>query len=153
MRNPRTKCSIVVSGSNIPQWMINSKEGSSIRIIRPPDLSSKKKLVAYAICSVFHVHEHLPIIRSRVNRTYKLSLQMKADTIRSSSAHFTHSDVQLGQAVSEHLWLLYLSCEKYFDEEWQLKYSQNQFSFVSNGSPTLEVKRVLCLHSSYRGMG
>ncbi|KAH9726243.1 ADP-ribosyl cyclase/cyclic ADP-ribose hydrolase [Citrus sinensis] len=60
MSNPKQKFDIVVPGSEIPEWFMHQNDGSSIKFIMPSNLYCKNKALGYAVCCVFHVHNHSP---------------------------------------------------------------------------------------------
>ncbi|KAJ4712974.1 putative Disease resistance protein [Melia azedarach] len=98
---------ICVPGGKIPEWFRYQNEGSSIKIIRPPNSKyNKNKLVGYAICCVFDVHKHPPTIKSSsILSTHILNSFMEADNF----GYYIDFDEELGQPVPDHLWLFYLS--------------------------------------------
>ncbi|KAH9781818.1 ADP-ribosyl cyclase/cyclic ADP-ribose hydrolase [Citrus sinensis] len=103
--------SIVVPGSEIPEWFeYQNNEGSSIIISTPPKTYKNSKLVGYAMCCVFHVPKYsLPYyIRSVPYPVHELSINSKPTTDGLSSIFFRK---QFGQAMSDHLSLYYQNRE------------------------------------------
>ncbi|KAH9781787.1 ADP-ribosyl cyclase/cyclic ADP-ribose hydrolase [Citrus sinensis] len=104
---------IVVPGSEIPEWFEyqNNEGGSSITISTPPKTYKNSKLVGYAMCCVFHVPKYsLPYyIRSVPYPVHELSINSKPTTDGLSSIFFRK---QLGQAMSDHLFLYYQNRER-----------------------------------------
>ncbi|XP_031271485.1 uncharacterized protein LOC116129856 isoform X2 [Pistacia vera] len=139
MSNPRMEFSIVVPGNEVPEWVKHKSEDSSIRITRPSH-GYPRKLVGYVVCSVFVVHKHQPALSDAFGR-HNLFFHLKADEKPSSTSHFIYFEDKFGEAVSGHLWLLYLSCHEYFDLEWHNEYKHIEFLFSSHWGAGLEVKR------------
>ncbi|XP_031271618.1 TMV resistance protein N-like isoform X1 [Pistacia vera] len=139
MSNPRMEFSIVVPGNEVPKWVKQKSEDSSIRITRPSH-EYPRKLVGYVVCSVFVVHKHQPALSDAFG-THKLFCHLKADEKPSSTSHFIYFEDKFGKAVSGHLWLLYLSRHEYLDLEWHNEYKHIEFLFSSQWVAGLEVKR------------
>ncbi|KAJ4705482.1 NBS-like putative resistance protein [Melia azedarach] len=142
-----TRLRFVVPGSKIPEWFKYKNEGSSITIIKPPNsYYNKNKLVGYVICSVFHVHKHPPV-KARadlLNKTHGLFCGMKLDKINTCcNGMIGVFKEEPGQAVSDHLYVVYLSngflrrCRWNFESNHVELYFE-PLDFLSTG---LEVKR------------
>ncbi|KAH9725700.1 ADP-ribosyl cyclase/cyclic ADP-ribose hydrolase [Citrus sinensis] len=59
MHSPQREYSIVVPGSEIPEWFeYQNNEGSSITISTPPKTYKNSKLVGYVVCCVFRVPKY-----------------------------------------------------------------------------------------------
>ncbi|KDO42540.1 hypothetical protein CISIN_1g040119mg [Citrus sinensis] len=100
-------CSIVVPGSEIPEWFeYQNNEGSSITISTPPKTYKNHKLVGYAMCCVFRVPKYsLPYYnRWSPDPVHMLSIYSKPTTSGFSGFEFRK---QIGQAMSDHLFLYY----------------------------------------------
>ncbi|KAH9725673.1 ADP-ribosyl cyclase/cyclic ADP-ribose hydrolase [Citrus sinensis] len=123
--NTRQHLSVVVPGSEIPEWFMYQNEGSSITVTRPSNLYNKKKLVGYAICCVFHVLKN-----SRGNNCFG------SYPTHQLNCHIGHGIYgigfrdKFGQAGSDHLWLLYLSRQTCYDIRLPLE--SNLEPFESN---------------------
>lgn len=115
MSNPKQKFDIVVPGSEIPEWFMHQNDGSSIKFIMPSNLYCKNKALGYAVCCVFHVHNHSPGIQMRRSYpTYQLSCHFSG----SSTSYFIDFREEGSQAETDHLWLLYLSLQNCCYSNW-----------------------------------
>ncbi|KAK9200158.1 hypothetical protein WN944_015354 [Citrus x changshan-huyou] len=129
----RQRLSIVVPGSEIPEWFMYQNKGSSITLNRPPDSFNKNKVAGYAICCVFHVNKHSTRIRTlRSYPTKCLTWRLKGSRVVDS----TTFREKFGQDGSAHLWLLYLPCQEQecYEHNWH-------FEFQPLWGPGLEVKK------------
>ncbi|KAJ4717275.1 putative Disease resistance protein [Melia azedarach] len=144
--NPSTTFNIVVPGNKIPEWFKYQNEGSTITIMRPPYSyynDNKSKLVGYAICCVFHVQKHQPIGErcGRLSRTHGLRCYITADQRESNFSYFTEFDNELGQPMSDHLWLLHWSNQKLKYSPWNFKSDHVELSFRAFWGRGLKVER------------
>ncbi|KAJ4705485.1 Disease resistance protein [Melia azedarach] len=135
-----------VPGSKIPEWFKYKNEGPSITIIKPPNAYyNKNKLLGYIFCSVFHVHKHPPInVRSpRYNSAHVLVCGTKVDRIDTVSGLCITFIEELGQAVSDHLWLFYLPIGMLCEHGWNFGSNHVELFFWSRSTSgaELEVKR------------
>ncbi|GAY64453.1 hypothetical protein CUMW_233740 [Citrus unshiu] len=105
-----TRCfSIVVPGSEIPEWFeYQNNEGSSITISTPPKTYKNRKLVGYAMCCVFHVPKYsLPYHIRPLPYPVHFLRAVPTD----GYGYGILFGKQFGQAVSDHLWLYYRNAE------------------------------------------
>ncbi|KAJ4713864.1 TMV resistance protein N-like [Melia azedarach] len=141
--NRINRLSVVFPGSKLPEWLRFQNKGSSITIIRPLDSYNKNKnnLAGYAICCVFHVHKHPSTVKSHPSSgTHKLICQIKVDKRHYCGLTFDF-DEQLGQPVSNHLWLQYLSTQELQRFSlWNHEFNHVEISFAAKRGPGLEVK-------------
>ncbi|KAH9781748.1 ADP-ribosyl cyclase/cyclic ADP-ribose hydrolase [Citrus sinensis] len=129
----KSRFSIVVPGSKIPEWFMYQNDGCSITLIRPPKSNKKNKVVGYVFCCVFQVLKR----PSHPHTTHELHCHVKG----SSTGCFTDFGEKFGQAVSDHLWLLYLSRQHCSDINWLFYSNYVELSFRSGSGPRLKVKR------------
>lgn len=140
---PRSMFSVVVPGSEFPEWFSYRKQGSEITTRRPPDLDNNRELMGYVLCCIFYVNKHLPAMGTHSRRTHELTCHMKVDEMYFTTCPYIQFDLKFGQAVTDHLWLLYLSRREFIDGEFmeEPKYNFIKFYYLTGCSPGLEVKR------------
>ncbi|XP_031283976.1 TMV resistance protein N-like [Pistacia vera] len=103
---PINEFEMVIPGSEIPEWFQHQSETSSIKIERPLD-SCDNEMVGYAVCCVFYVHEHQPIpSKGYYMPTHEIGCRLT--NIPSFYEPAIRFECNLGNAVSDHLWLLYI---------------------------------------------
>ncbi|XP_052293006.1 disease resistance-like protein DSC1 [Citrus sinensis] len=110
--SPWREFSIVVPGSEIPEWFeYQNNEGSSITISTPPKTYKNRKLVGYAMCCVFHVRKYsLPYYTQGLPYpVHELSIDRKPTSPGMCSIYLRK---QFGQAMSDHLFLYYQNSER-----------------------------------------
>ena len=144
--DPSHKFSIVVPGSEIPEWFMYQNEGSSITVTRPSYLYNMNKVVGYAICCVFHVPKHST--GTYLWRSYS-QVELHCSTDGSNVSHFIRSRGNFGHAGSDHLWLFYLSRQECYNDKWHFESNHFKLSFfderekdgLAGSGPVLKVKR------------
>ncbi|XP_052293003.1 TMV resistance protein N-like isoform X3 [Citrus sinensis] len=113
MHSPQREYSIVVPGSEIPEWFeYQNNEGSSITISTPPKTYKNSKLVGYVVCCVFRVPKYsLPYYHPLWPQypVHELSINRKGTTSGLCSIYLRK---QFGQAMSDHLFLYYQNRER-----------------------------------------
>lgn len=129
----KSRFSIVFPGSKIPEWFMYQNDGCSITLIRPSKSNKKNKVVGFVFCCVFQVLKR----PSNPHTTHELHCHVKG----SSTGCFTDFGEKFGQAVSDHLWLLYLSRQHCSDINWLFDSNYVELSFRSGSGPGLKVKR------------
>ncbi|KAH9725710.1 ADP-ribosyl cyclase/cyclic ADP-ribose hydrolase [Citrus sinensis] len=129
----RRRFSIIVPGSEIPEWFeYQNNEGSSITISTPPKTYKNRKLVGYAMCCVFHVPKYsLPYYI----RPLPYPVHYLCGRPTDGYGYGILFGKQFGQAVSNHLWLYYLNRE----ELWRYYHNICKVEFDSPSG--LELKR------------
>ncbi|KAH9782156.1 ADP-ribosyl cyclase/cyclic ADP-ribose hydrolase [Citrus sinensis] len=132
-QGPWRYLSIVVPGSEIPEWFeYQNNEGSSITISTPPKTYKNNKLVGYAMCCVFHVPKYsLPFYI----RPLPYPVHYLCGRPTDGYGYGISFGKQFGQAVSNHLWLYYLNRE----ELWRYYHNICKVKFDSPSG--LELKR------------
>ncbi|KAJ0093788.1 hypothetical protein Patl1_26866 [Pistacia atlantica] len=128
---PINEFKMVIPGSEIPKWFQHQSETSSIKIERPPD-SCDNKMVGYAVCCVFYVHEHQPT-PSKGYYIGSHGIVCELTNIDPLSEPWIQFENNLGKAVLDHLWLFYF-CASTLNQDFV------GLSFKSCG-PGLEVKK------------
>ncbi|KAH9725666.1 ADP-ribosyl cyclase/cyclic ADP-ribose hydrolase [Citrus sinensis] len=140
--DPSHKFSIVVPGSEIPEWFMYQNEGSSITVTRPSYLYNMNKVVGYAICCVFHVPKHST--GTYLWRSYS-QVELHCSMDGSNVSHFIRSRGNFGHAGSDHLWLFYLSRQECYNDKWNFESNHFKLSFIEEGlyrrGTDLNVKR------------
>ncbi|KAH9782176.1 ADP-ribosyl cyclase/cyclic ADP-ribose hydrolase [Citrus sinensis] len=140
--DPSHKFSIVVPGSEIPEWFMYQNEGSSITVTRPSYLYNMNKVVGYAICCVFHVSKHST--GTYLWRSYS-QVELHCSMDGSNVSHFIRSRGNFGHAGSDHLWLFYLSRQECYNDKWHFESNHFKLSFIEEGlygrGTDLNVKR------------
>ncbi|KAL9437582.1 hypothetical protein AB3S75_023448 [Citrus x aurantiifolia] len=112
----------------------------------PSNFYCKNEALEYAVCCIFHLHEHSPGIQTR--RSYPTH-QLNCQKSGSSASYSIEFREKFARAESGHLWLLYLSLEKYYYRNWRFEYNLIELSFRPVFGPRLQVKR--CgFHPIYR---
>ena len=113
LQSPQREYSIVVPGSEIPEWFeYQNNEGSSITISTPPKTYKNSKLVGYVVCCVFRVPKYsLPYYHPLWPQypVHELSINRKGTTSGLCSIYLRK---QFGQAMSDHLFLYYQNRER-----------------------------------------
>ncbi|XP_016650503.1 PREDICTED: TMV resistance protein N [Prunus mume] len=100
---------IVTPGSKIPEWFSNQSLGDSLTVELP--LDSCTTWVGIALCSVFEVQGDLSEFHY-----LQISCSQQGMLPFGSSRYFKISDV-----VSDHLWVIYVSREKFVKKHGQIK--------------------------------
>ncbi|XP_040368728.1 disease resistance protein RPV1-like isoform X2 [Rosa chinensis] len=140
---------IVIPGNNIPEWFSCWNVGCSLSVPVPADWNNSRFL-GFALCAVFALDEHHPVDElymdefKTFNATHHLVCCLKLDgrelEVYGRQPAFRFSE-EFCQVESDHLWLFYVSCDKYFGTEWWHNIcSQVEFLFKTRG-PGLYVKR------------
>ncbi|PRQ55829.1 putative leucine-rich repeat domain, L domain-containing protein [Rosa chinensis] len=146
--NKRETFQIVIPGSNIPEWFSHQSVGCSLSVSLPVHWNNSRFL-GFALCAVFVLHEHHPVDKLYIdefktfNATHHLLCCLKLDgkelEVYGRQPAFRFSE-EFCQVESDHLWLFYVSCDKYFGTEWwHNSCSQLEFSFETRW-PGLKVK-------------
>ncbi|KAM5551830.1 hypothetical protein ABKV19_026607 [Rosa sericea] len=144
--NNREAFQIVIPGSNIPEWF-SHRSGSANA--SPPEHWNNNQFLGFAFCVVFVLHEHHPVDELYIdefktfNATHHLVCCLKLDgrelEVYGRQPAFRFSE-EFCQVESDHLWLFYVSKDKYFGTEWwHNSCSQLEFLFETRG-PGLKVK-------------
>ncbi|KAK9928462.1 hypothetical protein M0R45_025595 [Rubus argutus] len=139
---------IVSPGSNIPKWFRHRRVGDSLTVPLPSH-SNNNRFIGFALCAVFVLHEHHRVDELNIyqfktfNATHHLVCCLKLNgrklEVRGRQPAFRFSE-EFCQIESDHLWLFYVSCDKYFGREWQNSRSKIEFLFQTRG-PGLKVKK------------
>ncbi|XP_031258537.1 TMV resistance protein N-like [Pistacia vera] len=122
---------MVIPGSEIPEWFQHQSETSSIKIERPPD-SCDNKMVGYAVCCVFYVHEH-QLTPSKGYYIGSHGIGCELTNIDPLNEPWIQFENNLGKAVLDHLWLFYF-CASALNQDFV------ELSFKLRG-PGLKVKK------------
>ncbi|PRQ55248.1 putative toll-like receptor, P-loop containing nucleoside triphosphate hydrolase [Rosa chinensis] len=139
---------IVIPGSNIPEWFSHRTVGCSSSVYLPAHWNNSR-LMGFALCAVFVLHKHHRVDKlcrdefKTFNATHHLVCCLKLDgrklEVYGKQPAFRFSE-EFCQVKSDHLWLFYVSRDKYFGTEWwQNSCSQLEFLFKTRG-PGLKVK-------------
>ncbi|XP_062028724.1 TMV resistance protein N-like [Rosa rugosa] len=145
--NKRETFQIVIPGSNIPEWFSHQCVGCSL-IVSLCVHWNNSRFLGFALCAVFVLHEHHPVDELYIdefktfNATHHLVCCLKLDgrelEVYGRQPAFRFSE-EFCQVESDHLWLFYVSRDKYFGTEWwHNSCSQLEFLFETRG-PGLEV--------------
>lgn len=104
--------------------------------------------MGFVLCAVFALHEHLPVdeLDIRQFKTFKathhlvccLKLNGRELEVYGKQPAYRFSE-QFCQVESDHLWIFYVSRDKYFGTDWWNSCSQLEFLFETRG-PGLKVK-------------
>ncbi|KAM5551741.1 hypothetical protein ABKV19_026538 [Rosa sericea] len=143
--NKRETFHMVIPGSNIPEWFSHRSVGCSLSM-GPACLD---EVLGFALCAVFVLHEHHPVDKlymdefKTFNATHHLVCCLKFNGIElevyGTQPAFRFSE-EFCQVESDHLWLFYVSSDKYFGtERWRNCYGQFEFLFETRG-PGLKVR-------------
>ncbi|XP_040368773.1 disease resistance-like protein DSC1 [Rosa chinensis] len=146
--NKRETFQIVIPGSNIPEWFSHQSVGCSLSVSLPVHWNNSQFL-GFALCAVFVLHEHHPVDElytdefKTFNATHHLVCCLKLNgrelEVYGRQPAFRFSE-EFCQVKSDHLWLFYVSRDKYFGTEWwHNSCSQLEFLFETRG-PGLKVK-------------
>ncbi|XP_040368554.1 TMV resistance protein N [Rosa chinensis] len=146
--NKRETFQIVIPGSNIPEWFSHQSVGCSLSVSLPVHWNNSRFL-GFALCAVFVLHEHHPVDELYIdefrtfNATHHLVCCLKLNgrelEVYGRQPAFRFSE-EFCQVKSDHLWLFYVSRDKYFGTEWwHNSCSQFEFLFETRG-PGLKVK-------------
>ncbi|KAM5551800.1 hypothetical protein ABKV19_026581 [Rosa sericea] len=146
--NKRETFQIVIPGSNIHEWFSHQSIGCSLSV--RPAYWNNSRFLGFALCAVFVLHEHHQVDELYVdefktfNATHHLVCCLKLDgrelKVYGNQPAFRFSE-EFCQVESDHLWLFYVSRDKYFGTEWWHNcYSQLEFLFETRG-PGLKVKK------------
>ncbi|GAV65328.1 LOW QUALITY PROTEIN: LRR_1 domain-containing protein/NB-ARC domain-containing protein/TIR domain-containing protein, partial [Cephalotus follicularis] len=128
---------ILIPGGEIPELFSHQREGPSITV----DMHSKNsKLMGIAMCCVFAVHEHSPIIDNPLGFGWNaITCYLEANDRNFPSSCGIGFEEKFSSAVSDHLWLLYVSNPSYYlGTECQ---DCGNMNFLFEGEPGLEVKK------------
>ncbi|KAM5551803.1 hypothetical protein ABKV19_026584 [Rosa sericea] len=139
--NKRETFQIVIPGSNIPKWFSHQSVGCSVSVSLPAHWNNSRVL-GFALCAVFVLHEHLVdklyIDEFKTfNATHHLVCCLKLDgrelEVYGRQPAFRFSE-EFCKVKSDHLWLFYVSRDKYFGAEWwHNSCSQFEFLFETRG--------------------
>ncbi|KAM5551847.1 TMV resistance protein N-like [Rosa sericea] len=145
--NNRETFQIVIPGSNIPEWFSHRTDGRSLGVSLPAHWNNRRFL-GFALCAVFVLHKHhrdkLSIDEFKTfNATHHLVCCLKLDgrelEVYGRQPAFRFSE-EFCQVKSDHLWLFYISRDKYFGTEWWHNSCRRfEFLFKIRG-PGLKVK-------------
>ncbi|PRQ55275.1 putative toll-like receptor, P-loop containing nucleoside triphosphate hydrolase [Rosa chinensis] len=146
--NNRETFQMVIPGSNIPEWFSHRSVGCSLSVSLPAHWN-ESRLLGFALCAVFVLHEHHRVDELYIdefktfNATHHLVCCLKLDgrelEVYGRQPAFRFSE-EFCQVESDHLWLFYVSRDKYFGTEWwHNSCSQVEFLFETRG-PGLKVK-------------
>ncbi|XP_040371413.1 disease resistance protein RPV1 isoform X2 [Rosa chinensis] len=146
--NSRETFQIVIPGSNILEWFSHQSVGCSVSVSLPAHWNNSRVL-GFALCAVFVLHEHLQVDKLYIdefktfNATHHLVCCLKLDgrelEVYGRQPAFRFSE-EFCKVKSDHLWLFYVSRDKYFGTEWwRNSCSQFEFLFETRG-PGLKVK-------------
>ncbi|PRQ55206.1 putative toll-like receptor, P-loop containing nucleoside triphosphate hydrolase [Rosa chinensis] len=146
--NNRETFQIVIPGSNIPKWFGHQSVGCSLSVRLPADWNNSRFL-GFALCADFVLREHHRVDELYIdefktfNATHHLVCCLKIDgrelEVYGRQPAFRFSE-EFCQVESNHLWLFYVSRDKYFGTEWwHNSCSQLEFLFETRG-PGLKVK-------------
>ncbi|PRQ55264.1 putative toll-like receptor, P-loop containing nucleoside triphosphate hydrolase [Rosa chinensis] len=146
--NDRETFQIVIPGSNIPEWFSHQSVGCSVSVSLPAHWNNSRVL-GFALCAVFVLHEHHRVNELYIdefktfNATHHLVCCLKLDgrelEVYGRQPAFRFSE-EFCKVKSDHLWLFYVSHDKYFGtERWHNSCSQFEFLFETRG-PGLKVK-------------
>ncbi|KAM5551813.1 hypothetical protein ABKV19_026592 [Rosa sericea] len=146
--NNRETFQVVIPGSNIPEWFRHQSVGCSVSVSLPAHWNNSR-VSGFALCAVFVLHEHHPVDKLYIdefktfNATHHLVCCLKLDgrelEVYGRQPAFRFSE-EFCKVESDHLWLFYVSRDKYFGTEWwHNRCSQFEFLFETRG-PGLKVK-------------
>ncbi|CAL2277139.1 unnamed protein product [Prunus armeniaca] len=100
---------IVTPGREIPEWFSNQSLGDSLTVELP--LDSCTTWMGIALCAVFEVQDVLSKFHC-----FQLSCSQQGMWPFGFSRYF-----KMGDVVSDHLWAIYVSCEKFMKKCGQIK--------------------------------
>ncbi|KAM5551797.1 hypothetical protein ABKV19_026579 [Rosa sericea] len=152
--NNRETFQIVIPGSNIPEWFSHRSVGRSVSVSLPAHWNNSRVL-GFALCAVFVLHEQHRVEKLYIdefktfNATHHLVCCLKLDG-RELEVYGRHPAFRFSEEFckvkSDHLWLFYVSRDKYFGTEcWHNSCSKFEFLFETRG-PGLKVKECgVCL--------
>ncbi|XP_031286854.1 disease resistance protein RPP2B-like isoform X2 [Pistacia vera] len=121
---PINQFGMVIPGGEIPEWFQHQSETSSIKIERPLD-SCDNKMVGYAVCCVFYVHE------SQCIALLRISCRVTSIVFANEPAIYFEDNCR--KTMSDHLWLFYISAKELNQDFIELSFAQNY--------PGLELKK------------
>ncbi|XP_062000729.1 TMV resistance protein N-like isoform X2 [Rosa rugosa] len=147
--NNRETFQIVIPGSNIPEWFSHQSVGCSLSVSLPAHWNNRRCL-GFALCAVFVLHKHHRVDKLYIDefKTFKathhliccLKLDGRKLQVYGRQPAFRFSE-EFCQVKSDHLWLFYVSRDKYFGAEWwHNSCSQLEFLFKTRG-PGLKLKK------------
>ncbi|PRQ22494.1 putative leucine-rich repeat domain, L domain-containing protein [Rosa chinensis] len=139
---------IVIPGSRIPEWFDYQGFGSSLTVDLLPGWK-KSRFLGFVLCAVFvlHVHRQVDELDACQFKTFKathhlvccLKLNGRELEVYGKQPAFRFSE-QFCQVELDHLWIFYVSRDKYFGTDWwHNRCSQLEFLFETRG-PGLKVK-------------
>ncbi|PRQ55290.1 putative TIR domain, P-loop containing nucleoside triphosphate hydrolase [Rosa chinensis] len=146
--NNRETFQIVIPGSNIPEWFSHRSVRCYLSVSLPAHWNNSRFL-GFALCAVFVLHEHHGVDEPYIdefetfNATHHLVCCLKLDgrelEVYGRQPAFRFSE-EFCQVDLDHLWLFYVSRDKYFGTEWwHNSCSRFEFLFETRG-PGLKVK-------------
>ncbi|KAM5584378.1 disease resistance protein RPV1 [Rosa sericea] len=139
---------IVIPGSRIPEWFDHRSFESSLIVDLLPGWN-KSTFLGFVLCAGFVLHEPCQVDKldfhqfETFNATHHLVCCLKLNgrelEVNGKQPAFRFSK-QLCQVDSDHLWIFYVSRDKYFGTDWwHNSWSQLEFLFQTRG-PGLKVK-------------
>ncbi|XP_062021478.1 TMV resistance protein N-like isoform X2 [Rosa rugosa] len=144
--NYRETFQIVIPGSNIHEWFSHQSVGCSLSVSLPAHWNNSRFL-GFALCAVFVLHEHHPVDELYIdefktfNATHHLICCLKHDGREYGKQPAFRFSEEFCKVKSDHLWVFYVSRDKYFGTEWwHNSCSQFEFLFETRG-PGLKVKK------------
>ncbi|PRQ55340.1 putative leucine-rich repeat domain, L domain-containing protein [Rosa chinensis] len=146
--NKRETFQIVIPGCYIPDWFNHWSFGCSLSVSLPAHWNNSQ-FMGFALCAVFVLHEHQRVDELYIdefktfNATHHLVCCLKLNgrelEVYGRQPAFRFSE-NFCQVESDHLWLFYVSRDKYFGIEWlPNSCSQVEFLYETRG-PGLKVK-------------
>ncbi|RXI00129.1 hypothetical protein DVH24_030619 [Malus domestica] len=147
--------SILIPGSEIPEWFNNQSMGDSV-IEKLPSHSCNREGMGFALCAIFAAAESIsaPTCGRKWLRRHEYLIEFRC----SFGSNSTFQDmpqtigIMVNKVVSDHLWLVFLSWKFLFPSDhqpeknrWESCWNQIQFHFETEcavGSKTcLKVKK------------
>ncbi|XP_031255283.1 disease resistance protein RPP2B-like [Pistacia vera] len=113
--NQSNRFSMVVPGSEVPEWFKHKSDGNLIKIEKPPDLNNNnsKYLVGYVMCSRFF-DNNMSFANIGGRSGINVAVCDVFDNDPRKNGYVVEVDYEVGLRVpkSDHLWLLYFPDEK-----------------------------------------